>query len=121
MRLSGNHSFASIPLPFVHRAITSASPSSCRPMLMSSLKGNGPHADIPSMQALNEKVFVRDYMRVTECSEGQARSVYIFMDALAVTEEAEGSDRRETPARLEPLFQERSGSPFSPTDSGRRP
>ena len=121
MKLSGNHSFASIPLPFVHRAITSASPSSCRPMRMSSFKGNGPHADIPSMQALNEMVFVRDYMRVTECSEGQARSVYIFMDALAVTEEAEGSDGRETTPRLEPVSQERSSSPFSPAESGRIP
>ena len=70
------------------------------------------------MQALNEKVFVRDYMCVTQCSEGQARSVYIFMDALAVAEETDGSDQREIPARLKPVFQEPSGSPFSPNNSG---
>src|SRR2546423_1641511 len=45
--------------------------------------------DISCMRFLNEQVFRREYMRVTECSEAQARSVYIFMDALVVKQVAQ--------------------------------
>ena len=47
------------------------------------------------MKALNETVFMREYMLVTECSEAQARSVYMFIDTLDGTDAAEDFDAQE--------------------------
>ena len=73
------------------------------------------------MRTLNEKASMRDYMRVTECSEGQARSVYIFLDALVVTEEAEDFDLREARQGGALVAQDRSESAFPRGEAGRLP
>jgi hypothetical protein len=48
------------------------------------------------MKSWNEQVFLTEYMRMMECSEAQARSVYIIMDALVVSDGAEGLVTRES-------------------------